>query len=87
MYPCYNQGEWVSSLINFHQKLDFEVDNGAQDEHPTKIKQKYTHGKCKQKLNETSEFDSGNEITEFPRFIAIESFEEIPLLKKWSPAV
>ena len=41
-----------------------------------------TSGKYKQKPKQNlSESDSENEITELPRFIAIESLEETPLVK------
>ena len=36
VYPCLNQGKWVSPLIHFQQKLDSIVGGRAQDQQQKK---------------------------------------------------
>ena len=70
MYPHLNQSELVSSLLNSQQKLLSVVVGEAQSQQ----EKKQIHiANTNTILNES---DSKNEIiTEFPRFISIESLE------------
>ena len=76
--PRLNQGEWVTPLVHSQHKLDSVVGGGAQGQ--WKIYSIYGVFKQKTKRN-LSESDSENEAAEFPRFIVIESLEEVCLAK------
>ena len=81
MYLRLNQGEWVSPLVYSQHKLDSVVSGGAQGHR--KIYSIYGIFKWKTKRN-LSESNSENEVTDFLRFIVIESLEEV-WLAKFSP--
>ena len=76
-----NQGEWVTPLVYSQHKLDSVVGGGAQGQWI--IYSIYGVFKQKTKRN-LSESDSENEAAGFPRFIVIESLEEV-CLPKFSP--
>ena len=68
--PCLNQREWVTPSVHSQHKLDSVVGGGAKGQW------KYTAY--------ISESDSENEAADFPRFIVIESLEDV-CQAKFSP--
>ena len=79
MYPHLNQGKLVYLLVNFQRKLDLGVENRTSKKKNLQTWQIQT--KTKKNQQNLSVSDSENEITKFPRFIAIESLEETPIAK------
>ena len=81
MYPRLNQGEWVSLLVHSQHKLDSEVEHRAIEKYTASMAS--SNKKKKKTKRNLSESDLENEAADFPRFIVIESLEEVYQVKFW----
>ena len=80
-YPRLNQGVWVTPLVHSQNKLNSVVGGGVQGQRKYTAYMASSNKKSKQNLSES---ESETEAADFPRFIVIESLEEV-CLAKFSP--
>ena len=78
VYPRLEQDKCVSPLVHSQHRLDFMVGGGAHDQ--WEINFNYVVFKQKEKKRNLLE-QNENEGADFPRFIVIESLEEVCLVK------
>ena len=73
VYPCLNQGEWVSLLVNSQHKLESVM--GDRTCKKQKLQMSFSNKREKKRVN-LSMFDSENEAANFPKYIVLESLKE-----------